>query len=89
MADQNKATWKEALAPAIAGRWLMLFDPERKTQIDTDERVLTSDPRRAAKLCEDIAEQERKRGEVIELKGVRPSKSGKTHNCIFEREIQE
>lgn len=42
----------------------MLFDPERKTRIDTDERVLASDPRRAHKLCEEIAEQERQRGEL-------------------------
>ncbi|NEQ98818.1 MAG: hypothetical protein F6K30_19205 [Cyanothece sp. SIO2G6] len=67
----------------------MLFDPERKTWIDTDTRVNSSDPRIASKLCEAEAERQRQQGEVIELKGVRPSRSGRTHTCIFEREIQE
>lgn len=67
----------------------MLFDPERQTWIDMDTPIGTSDPRIAMKKCEEIAEQQRRQGEVVELRGVKPSKSGRTHNCIFEREIQE
>lgn len=66
----------------------MLDDPEKQVWLDTDTRVLTSNTRLAQSQCREIAEKNELRGEGrCTYKGVAKSKNGRSHVCIFEREI--
>ena len=66
----------------------MLDDPEKQVWLDTDTRVLASDIRLAQAQCRAIAANNELRGEGrCTYKGVIKSKSGRSHTCVFEREI--
>ena len=67
----------------------MLFDPEKPTRIDTDTRIPTGDLKEAYRKCRAIAETYIQNGEVCELYGVIPNKTGKSHNCAFIFELEE
>ena len=68
----------------------MLDDPEKQVWYDDSEMVYTSSRAEAERLCSTIADRNEKKGEGrCTLKGVKRSKTGKTHRCIFEREIDE
>ncbi|NEQ95696.1 MAG: hypothetical protein F6K30_03020 [Cyanothece sp. SIO2G6] len=67
----------------------MLFDPEKKTRIDMDTRVPTGDTGKAHKICREIAEQLRRKGNVMRHLGVKKNKSGKSHQCIQAFEVDD
>lgn len=67
----------------------MLFDPEKPTRIDRDTRVPTGDNRKANTMCREIVEQLRSKGQVVRHLGVKKNKSGKSHQCIQEFEVDE
>ena len=67
----------------------MLFDPEKKTIIDTSEIVPAVDPAIARRKCTDRMNVRIKQGEVMELEGVQRLKSGKSYRCIYRVETDE
>lgn len=67
----------------------MLFDPEKKTRIDNDTRVFTSDSSEARRQCEEIAENLQKKGHVVRNIGVKKNRRGTLHNCIQEWEVDD
>ncbi len=68
----------------------MLENPENKVWLDADTIVATSDRQAAIRRCRELAEYNELRGEGrCTFCGVILNKSGKSHRCIFEREIEE
>ena len=67
----------------------MLFDPEKKTRIDEDTRVPTGDAREALRMCRDEVEKEKRKGNVVRHLGVKKNRSGRSHQCIQEWEVDD
>ncbi|NER00276.1 MAG: hypothetical protein F6K30_26865 [Cyanothece sp. SIO2G6] len=65
----------------------MLFDPEKPTRLDTDTTVPTGERQDAQRQCRAKAESWQQQGIVVRYLGVRRNRSGKSHQCIFEYEI--
>lgn len=67
----------------------MLFDPDKRTRIDEGTTVPTGDTGRAHKMCRDEVAKLQKQGNVVRHVGVRKNRSGRSHQCIQEFELDE
>lgn len=67
----------------------MLFDPEKKVRRDESFTVPTGNTGKAHKMCRDRVEKHQRDGHVVRHAGVRKNKSGRSHQCIQEWEVDD